>query len=358
MKKSIQKGYLLLFIVFICLPGISYSLLKPFIKSENTENRKLSERPSFENTIYTKFASEYEKYYEDHLPYRNQLITINSAISYFLFKESINSSVIIGKDGWLFLNGDNVIENYKRELVYSEETIEEIKKKYQDISMHYEQEGIRVVFMIIPNKEEIYGDDYLPDDINAQKNNQENRTDTLVSYLREEAGLEVIYPKEEFLKYKDDFQLYFKADTHWNLLGAYIAEQQLLELIYGQRSYLEDENIHKGELTYRISANLDLANMISLRKFLLDDYDYYIEEYPWTDNFESISGINGYSDKVLFIGDSFYASMQPYLYRDFKDCKALVRGYYESSIVEEYEPDVVVIEVVERYAEQLKDFNP
>ena len=62
----------------------------------------MSEQPRLTVDNYGTFAEEYDNYFNDQLPFQNNLIKLNSLIDYFVFDRSANSKVIIGKYNWLF----------------------------------------------------------------------------------------------------------------------------------------------------------------------------------------------------------------------------------------------------------------
>ena len=98
MKKTAVRIYVAAFLMILCLPWLFWGLFKGYFDSENHENRKLKERPSLTAETYETFFKDYEEYYNDNIPFRNPLISLNTGLDYFLFKTSSNQNVIIGKD--------------------------------------------------------------------------------------------------------------------------------------------------------------------------------------------------------------------------------------------------------------------
>ncbi len=87
----------------IVSPVFAWYFLGPYIDSENYEKRDKGPRPVFTLQNYEAFPREWEAYYNDNIPFRNQLIRLNNSIDYYLFGQSSSGQVAIGKDGWLFI---------------------------------------------------------------------------------------------------------------------------------------------------------------------------------------------------------------------------------------------------------------
>lgn len=178
-----------------------------------------------------------------------------------------------------------------------------------------------------------------------------SRTDTLVDYLKSNSDLEIIYPKDELLAEAGQYQLYYKYDTHWNSLGAYIGVQHLVELISGTRSYLDDEKIISYQDTKAIKGHVDLAVMMDMQDYFDDDYFYEIPKY-------SKYSINSKTDSsVLLVGDSFRTEMSDYIPYYFYDNEIVSRDSYNSNLLNEKCIDILILEYVERYSDGMEDFS-
>lgn len=358
------RGWIAIFAIMFILPVPMHIVTGGKLDIESTENRTLARFPDLSTDLYEEFPSLLEDYFEDHMPYRNVLVKAYSQVSHDIFGESSNWQVVLGKDDWLFLGrtygvqwyGDEYSE-FKGLNQYSEKSMQLIAENLQYIQEQLKHKGIDFYLLIPPNKSEIYFQN-MPDWI--VRNNEENRCDRLVSFLRENTSAHVIYPKEEMLEEIKHYQLYYKYDTHWNLLGAYIAAQQIESAMGYDRLHLSDQKIAKQPLVYRESAVDDLANMLSLRGKLEGEYEYYLESYPLLDEWERTSFINDkskYEDVILFVGDSFRGSLKPYLGQDFSRCEIVHIQDYTSELLEQLNPDVVILEYVDRNAIGIADWR-
>ena len=162
MTKKKAAAWIIAFALLVIGPGIIYHFAEPYINTENTENRQLAEKPVLSRDNLQTFASEYNSYYNDHLAFRSQMIEANSVLSMNVFRDSSSSSVVLGKNNWLFFTDEGSIEDYKGTNLYTREQLELIKDNILSTKAYLEARGIEFILMIPSNKEEIYSDN-LPD---------------------------------------------------------------------------------------------------------------------------------------------------------------------------------------------------
>jgi len=87
---------------------------------------------------------------------------IESYVNYSAYKQFnislVNNKVIIGKDGFLFLGNDSgrVLDKTKGVFRPSKKEIELWSDKLKDLQDWYENQGIKFVIVIAPNKHSIY----------------------------------------------------------------------------------------------------------------------------------------------------------------------------------------------------------
>ena len=230
-----------------------------------------------------------------------------------------------------------------------------------------EAKGKEFVLMITPNKECIYGLSYMSDDYPVVR--QPTRSDMVVEYLRDKTDLRIVYPKEELLEKiqeNDDKNFYFKSDTHWNHLGAYIGARQLL-LELG----ITLPTIEELEITENKGYSGDLVKMMGLSKYIKNDWDYiltgysedskinkeYMEELEDPEKFVRYSTVGKDDRQICVLRDSYTTSMTPYITSQFNVCYLLHRGIYTPELLAETKADIVVLQVVEREIESLLTFT-
>lgn len=368
MKKRNAIIYVVLFLILFLVPTVATGLFGYTLDSSTYERRKTTEKPEFTWKTIREFPTEYETYYNDVTPFHDKLIQANSLLNLYVFKESPLSNVIIGKDGWLFYNPDggdgDPVDDYRGENYYSEEYLAETAANLTAVKKQLNQRGMEFAVVVAPNKECIYGDSYLTAEY--RRENDVTRGDQMVTYLKENTDVTVVYPKDAILSAIEEYPketFYYKTDTHWNQLGAYIGTKELLKELNVNLPELSELDIQKHS-----GMAGDLAGMLEMTEQMNYDNVYELNGYQKTVNSYSIeldnlgeekllySAMQGDERKIMIVRDSFALSMAPYISGQFNECVLVYRGQYAPQVLKEQKPDIVVLEVVERYIPYLHDF--
>jgi len=156
-------------------------------------------------------------------------------INYFLYK-NYNTSIshkkaVVGKDGYLFLGNaySRVIDKTNGKFNYNDTDtdIDDWTTKLKKLQNIYEEQGIEFILVIAPNKHSIYSDK-LPDNVKYAKG--KTITDTTMKYALKK-HIHMLNLKEDLLKVKNRYPLYFRTDTHWNNFGAAIGFEETMEFL-------------------------------------------------------------------------------------------------------------------------------
>lgn len=365
-EKKIGRILILVAFFVMCFLNVIYFVAGRFIDSKNYENRNMAEKPSFTMEGYADFSKQYTAYYNDNLPFRRKLITLNSEIDLFVFNRASNDSVVIGKDNWLFYKTqkeDNPIADYRGQNLYSDEELKKIADNCIKQRDYVEDHGGEFVIFIAPNKERVYSE-YMPDFYGKPAENY--RVKQVYDYLKENTDIRIVYPYQELMeaKEKTGYYLYYKTDTHWNSVGAYIGSVALLKELG-----IEMPSVYSDEINIEACNNTagDLANMLNLREQLADiDGVYKVSGYDEhnTENVEydytgmiSYHSENADTRRILILRDSFCVGMAPYIGSQFNDSYMFHRNYYTYQQYLDADPDIVVFQVVERYVDSLGTFS-
>lgn len=363
MTKKKAAVWIILFALMITGPRVVYYFVEPHISEENTENRQLAEKPALTRDNLHNYASQYNSYYNDHLAFRSQMIEANSILNMKLFGDSSSASVVLGKNDWLFFTDEGSIEDYKGTNLYTQEQLDVIKDNILSTKAYLEARGIEFILMIPSNKEDIYSAQ-LPDYI--RKRGELTRAEQVINYLREETGVRIVYPREDLMAYKDQYDLYWHYDTHWNYLGGYIGAKALLRELGVEIADVEDLTISQNDF-----SGYDLANMMNLKNYYKKnkpaEVSYDVTGYA-TNNLSVIQAIDAteliYQSeapdprRLFLVRDSFAGAMAPVLASNFSySYMPHWNGCFEQSMIDEQQPDIFVYEVVERRLDALLTFK-
>lgn len=364
-KNTCKKLYMILFLTVLCMPFPIWFLFGYFFDTENYENRNLETKPIFSIDTYGEFTAACTAYFEDNLPFKNALVSLNSRIDYFLFHASSSDRVIIGEDGWLFYadtRDGNSIADYQGQNVYSEEYLKIIADNLLEIERNLAEHEVELVIFIAPNKERVYSDRMpnhygTPADLYAALQ--------LADYLQKHTDIRVIYPYDQLMRAKADLQdvdLYYKTDTHWNSVGGYIGSQALLNELGVIMPDIMDECIMIEEV---LRTGGDLAKILNMKNDLQDisyrisgyeDHDVTREKWDFPTEFIYHSQ-NADERKLFVVRDSFCNSMADHMASQFNDSYMIHRSEYTYEDFIEQSPDIFVFEVVERYVKELGSFS-
>ena len=344
-------------------PTLFYVLFYGFMNHDNRENRELAENPlKMEDTTLANLPERLEAYYEDHLPLKNELTETKSKVALGFFGESTNPQVVVGKDGWLFFNGvehGDPLGDYQGQLLFTEEEGAKIASYFNAANEYFQYRGIQLIIAIVPGKERVYPE-YLPD---AYGEPQYGRGAQMYDYLTLNCpGIPIVSETDLLKNYADTHEelIYFKTDTHWNHLGAYLAAKDILsyagmELPEVSKEYLEEFDPGGG----------DLSDMLGLDPTTVADVDYKLTgplDFPYLTKEGDVMSQVYYTSasdsgkKAFVFGDSMSIILSEELAGHFSELCYYRRwgnnteNYWE--ILERMRPDVLIYETSDRYLDQ------
>lgn len=258
---------------------------------------------------------------------------------------------IFGKDNWLFFqnNADGAsYHDYVGDNAFSEKELTAIRNNLEAQKQKAEAAGAKFILLIYPNKEIVYHD-RMPSYITRESTT--TRTDRLVAYLRENSGIEVVYPKEQFMAQKDTFQLYYATDTHCNMLGCFVGLSELLKQEYGKAPVLDADSfdIHSREYAGDISV------LIGREDRYATDTVYFLPGHKVAED-------DKVDSSMILVGDSFsdFLSIESaYYFRNGVSHYMIMDYGYDykkayDDALSSGGADIVVWECAERNVERLK----
>lgn len=372
MKKTLSYMYVAIFLLLLIAPTIVFGLFGEWIDQTNYEQRAAAEKPAFSVDRIGEYPAAYEAFFNDHVPFRTQLIELNSIVDYFVFQKSPSDMVVLGEQGWLFYNPGGVHSNpmadYCGQSTLSDQQAKQAAQMLISARDYLASHGKEFVVMIAPNKECMYGGQYLPS--RYPQAAEQTRCDQLIGYLKENTDLRIVYPKETLriaIQEHPEYDFYYKTDTHWNYLGAYLGVTELLHELGTELPGLSEIAIEPIAF-----GTGDLIGMMGLTKYLQYDQDYSLSGHaePTNTVLEFLkSDLNDPTQfmryttertdlqKLCVIRDSYATAMVPYIVPHFNVTTFLHRGLYTPELLAEIDADIVVLELVEREIEALLDFT-
>ena len=202
----------------------------------------LSEKPefTFESWMEGNFRSDFDKYTDEHIGFRDILIRLTNQIDFGLFRVPHAEGAVVGKEDQLYEY--DYIRAYTGLDFIGEEAIDKKIRKLKFLQKHLKEENnIDLVLIFEPSKS-CYYPEFIPDRYHPDRlvtNNYKTFVDKANEY-----DIRNINFNEYFLslKGKTKYPLYPRYGIHWSIYGMSYATDSLV-------SYIEDlRNIDMPEM--------------------------------------------------------------------------------------------------------------
>ena len=249
-KSRIDILFLTIFFIFLFIP-MSHINQDEISKQENRTFAKWRTFITQDGEINYDFGKNFNDWFNDRFYLRESFIKYNDFKLIFSGNWQ-TKNVIKGKNNWLFLGWNESIESYSNSRLFSQKELDSITNYLSSINNYCKQNNKKFYFFIAPDKSKIY-EEFYPDRI--KKISKISKTEQLIEYLNNNSDIKVIYPQTKLIQHKKDGLLYWKSDTHWNLLGAYYGYEELMKNIlsdfptidtYKTNKFIEET--HNGDL--------------------------------------------------------------------------------------------------------------
>ena len=230
------------------------------------------------------FPRDFEQYFNDHFQLRDYLILGYNWLKIKIWKRSSNKKVLLGNDGWLFVSTNHVLEDFCSVNQFSVGQLEARRRVLETKRDWLAKRGIRYLFVIPPNKQSIYPE-HMPKDYQRLKG--KTRLDQFIAHMQKHSEVDILDLRKAMRAAKEDHQVYFRLDSHWNELGGLIASREIFRAV--NRSLPPIQGYHLKDLsdyTIRLEQRQkqgDLARILGYPAEVNDD-SYIIKP-----NFEMIS---------------------------------------------------------------------
>ncbi len=384
--KSRVYSYILIiiFLLVVTLPNIvMIAGLNKYIDrvTETRELRREHTLPKLEPSLqsFREYFRALQAYYVNNYGFRSVLVEAYNTILSDYLNNFNERSVIYGKDSWMFWAGDGVLEQYRAIRPLTDDQLIRYRKILYERHAWCEANGMTYIFIIAPNKHGIYSE-YLPDWID--KADDMSQTDQLAA-LFQESEVNYIDVRPVLIENKERFRLYYKFDTHWNELGAFVAYREIMDTVQERFPRLNPLELDDFTITYVNRTEGDMYYYLGMKKELRErvpvlkpDRPYrarkmymgrqggkkdektanviepfYAERSSVSQSF-IISTVNDPAlPKAVMFRDSMATAMVPYLSENFR---RIVYSWdyfshdFKVDILDHEKPDIVITEIGER----------
>ena len=356
-----------IFIILLLIP-LSQMIFRYLPETALQENRTLSPSPDVNLlahvTSWDNYIHSFESFFNDHYGLRPILIKTNSFINIKLFHASPRTDVVIGKNGWLFFdtNVDGVsLEDFYGKALFTDDELSTIKNNLLRLKTRLAQQNIDLVVVLTSNKQSIYSE-FLPTYI-QQKKGVSTRADQL-DKIAQEINLDYVDTRTPLEQAKKEYPypLYYKTDTHWNDLGAFVAFKEIAKTIKA-RGYRINDFYKTSNLIVNssvIKSCCDLAGMLNFVVYKDDTKTFLNQVGPYTlvtkranensqtDGYIETKLDNHHYPKILVFRDSFTTALIQYLSASFSKAVYIWGNKIDYPLIEQEQPNIVIYEILER----------
>ncbi len=278
------------------------------------------------------------------------------------------NDVFFGRYDWLFYSNVNVIEYFEGKMIMSDSEKEKVLSEMERLQSECDKLGIKLVFMIAPNREQIYPE-YMPT-LNVKDGVK--REPDLVDYVRSNSDINIFYPLNELQRAKIFYDTCYRYDSHWNHWGAFVGTEALYDALGMETVAPESVPVDEEYTTMSgliASGALNPADYEPAKDYLVhyrEEADSYALDglqdirTGYTEYYEAAATAPICDKRIAIIGDSFRVSMFRYIQKDFASSVSIQKETILAS--EKFGPemldkviagvkssDILVLETVERF---------
>lgn len=290
----------------------------------------------------------------------NNASDVDTPVTQPYFPAREMNGTIFGRDDWMFCNYDNSIGYYCGSNLMTEQQMKDRLSLMQRLQQICDNRGVKLEFMIAPNKEQVYSE-FMP---TYTIENSYKKVLRFVDYVKQNSSVKIIYPIDELRAAKETMSTYYKYDTHWNHYGSFIATQALYKDMGLDYVSPDSVSYSEGSCIWGLVITAGLS-----WKDYERDYDHIADYKPEIELFNTDGVIDHIhteksavyrtdstaqnNSNFVMVGDSFRLYMMPYLERDFSHVSIAHRDNIHDIEDDIRQADILVIECVERLDDSL-----
>jgi hypothetical protein len=310
-----------------------------------------SEKPQFNISLNNPKSTlkEVKKYYHKNYGLKNILLK-----NYVHFKtktleeHTLLNQVIKGKNGWLYLgnNYNNSLNNAFGNDAFTAQENKTIINNLKNIKTYLDTKDIPFYFIIAPDKNQIYPE-YLP----FQLDKKETKATKLIKQIKDQTTINCFSLHNSLMANKQNSELYYKTDSHWNSYGAYVGYTEIMKEINRNNTF-KIESIDDYIITKMANFNGDLSRMLLSDK-KVDQITFKrkkeldIEVINYSVPIKHYKNSKG-KGKLMIYKDSFTNALTPFLNNTFNEVMYVRDINLNTKLIESFKPDMIILEKIER----------
>jgi alginate O-acetyltransferase complex protein AlgJ len=302
------------------------------------------------------FLKKAKWYFIERFGLKHSLVTLYGLLKVNCLGGSSSSAVLLGRDGWLFLASENVLEYHRGADPLGEREVHSWVTTLDKRRQWLANRNVRHAVVVAPNSHTIY-EEFLPDNLAKRGRTRLDQMNEAIRVLAPAVTWIDLTPA--LLGRKDDVQLFFKTDTHWTPAGAFVGTRAVAERLgltppMGETLPTRSRKIGGGDLARLLGLAQRMGDTevwpAAVPLHLLDDAGQQLA-LGFTDVVTSprlvVLNPNA-SGTALVYRDSFGEAMIPWLSALFGKTVWLSSYEFSEEAVLAEQPDIVIEQIVER----------
>jgi len=360
LESQVTLGVFLVALIFWC--GASLVIDPgPFSRSEN---RYLAPAPTLDSQAggLTAYVPALADYLADRVALRDAMISLHARTWVGLLGTSPTDKLIVGKDGWFFLNDAAAVGQYQGTAQLGDDELATWQRVLEQRRDWLAEQGSAFVLVLVPNKHQVYPE-YMPDRLPRIAADEQHGQ--LVRYLKAHSDLVVVDLMPTLLQAKEEQRVYHKTDTHWNDLGAYAGYEEILAAsarVLPQFASVIEPVAVKTEVS--LENGIGLTAMVGLKEIYREEVFKLVKQDPQAlilmkdkrqyAKFENqqkplaLGVPSGGLPRAVVFRDSFSNALIPYLSENFRRVLFVWTRDVEAKYVLREKPDIVIQEIAGR----------
>ncbi|RZK72350.1 MAG: hypothetical protein EOO85_19220 [Pedobacter sp.] len=269
-------------------------------------------------------------------------VKISGVYSILAIVKPSSSEVIIGSDGWLYLDNDtnSSPQQFTGEYEIDEQWLAEWGSYFSSVERFFDN-TCKYTFLIAPSKEEILPAHYPR--IRGENN--------LIDRLMNAYGGYITWPAVELKRHR--YLCYDSAETHWTEHGANLAFNCCMSSV-GEVEISQLEPAYRiaqtsgdlGDKVIPVLASVRLQTIVQPTAILFEDNE--VINHGAKKRYENSNPFT--SKRVIIFGGSSANYMLPHVISIFKETLFVhTTGSIDMKIVLDYKPDLVIMQTNQRF---------
>ena len=329
--------------------------------------------------VIRNFPAKFEPAFNDQFGFRSSLVLANNWIKTFVLKVSPTPRIVIGREGWYFLDeARDLLSDFRGKTVVPAADLDAWVQEIEARGAFCRERGIAYLFAIAPNKEDIYSE-FLPPTIARLPRGLTRMDQVLRRFQQPQSRVEPIDLRPAIRERKSTGEkLYWKTDTHWTSLGALAGCNEILNRLNARFPEIKPvpretfPNLERPAFSGDLAEVLGFGGIIPEENVEIDvkgsdrsagPVDSWMMEYPWCPQCQPRSydpPRPASSYRLLFCADSFGIAIGRLLAGQFtrvlylRPPSLFDARFHEllPRVVESERPDILIDLIVERNLEK------